>query len=234
MFVGTTFFGSFELAVLVKLVLAGVAGAMVGLEREKHGRPAGLRTHLLVSLGACLMMIISEAFFLKYGGVDGTLSPVRLDPSRVAAQIVAGIGFIGAGVILKEGVSIRGLTTAASLWLIAGVGMAFGMGLFGAGAMATVLALFSLVFLKRLDPVIKKDRFLYLTIVSGLETDIFPELERVFAERQMRISDLVSSTDLIIGEVEYQFVLTQHRHRMGREMTQAITALPGVRRVSYK
>jgi len=129
MFFADTLYGSYELAVLVKLVLAGLAGAVIGLEREKHGRPAGLRTNLLVALGACIMMIVSEAFQLKYAGFDVD-SAVRLDPGRTAAQIVTGIGFIGAGVIIKEGITVRGLTTAATLWLVAGVGMAFGMGLF--------------------------------------------------------------------------------------------------------
>lgn len=234
MFLGTTLYGSFELAILVKLILACLAGGLIGLEREKHGRPAGLRTHLLVALGACLMMIVSEAFAFKYGDADGTLSPLRLDPSRVAAQIVAGIGFLGAGVILKEGLSVRGLTTAASLWLVAGIGMALGMGLFGPGALATLLALFSLVFLKRLEPVIKKDRFLHLIVTVGLEADIYPELERLFRERNMRISDLAASTDLVAGEIVYKFMLTQHRHRMGQEITQVLARLPGVRRISFQ
>ena len=89
MFFADTLYGSYELAILVKLFLAAVAGGVVGLEREKHGRPAGLRTHLLVALGACLMMIISEAFHLKYAEHD-IQSALRIDPSRTAAQIITG------------------------------------------------------------------------------------------------------------------------------------------------
>ena len=132
MFFESPLFGHYEIDILVKLILAAVAGGLVGLERERHGRPAGLRTNILVSVGACAMMIISEAFYLKYGMLD-TESAVRFDPSRVAAQIVTGIGFLGAGVILKEGISVRGLTTAASLWVVASLGMAFGMGHFTLG-----------------------------------------------------------------------------------------------------
>lgn len=234
MFLGSTLYGSYELAILLKLFLAALAGGIVGIEREKHGRPAGLRTHLLVALGSCLMMVVSEAFPLKYGGADGTLSPLRVDPSRVAAQIIAGIGFLGAGVIIKEGLSVRGLTTAASLWLVAGVGMAFGMGLFGPGAIATGLGLGSLIYLKRLEPVIKKDRYLHLTVTALLEPDVYPELERLFKERSLQISDLSALTNLEKGEVEYQFILTQHRRRIGRELTQLIVPLPGVKQIHFK
>ncbi|MBN2720233.1 MAG: MgtC/SapB family protein, partial [Proteobacteria bacterium] len=136
MFLGDTILDSYELSLLVKLILAAIAGGLVGLEREKHGRPAGLRTNILVSVGACTMMIISEAFYLKYAEMAGN-EVLRLDPSRTAAQIITGIGFLGAGVIIKEGVNVRGLTTAAGLWAVAGLGMAFGMGHLTLGAFAT-------------------------------------------------------------------------------------------------
>jgi putative Mg2+ transporter-C (MgtC) family protein len=233
MFFETIWHGSYELSITVKLLLAALAGGIIGFEREIHGRPAGLRTHLLVTVGSCLMMIISEAFHLKYGDL-GVESAVRLDPSRTAAQIIAGIGFLGAGVILKEGVNVRGLTTAASLWVVAGLGMAFGMGLFGPAVITTLLAFFSLFFLKKLEPVIKKDRYLFLTVVAGNDKDIYPELERIFRENNLRVSDVSASLDLGIGEVGYDFILTQHRRRMGRELTTVIAGLPGVKKVSFK
>ncbi len=226
-------FGNYELTVLIKLLLAAIAGGVVGLERETHGRPAGLRTHLLVSVGAALMTIISEAFYLKYGG-SSVSAAIRLDPARVAAQIVVGIGFIGAGVIIKEGFSIRGLTTAASLWLCAGVGMAFGIGLFGPAVMTTVLALASLVFLKRLEPILNKDRYLHLNVVAALEPDIYADLEHIFQQLRLRISDLRADTDFLAGEIEYHIVLTQQKRRIGRELTARIATLPGVRKIRFK
>lgn len=225
--------GSYETAVLLKLLLAALAGGIIGLEREKHGRPAGLRTHLLVSVGSCLMMIVSEGFYLKYGHEAGTLA-LRIDPSRVAAQIVAGIGFLGAGVIIKEGISIRGLTTAASLWLVAGLGMSFGIGLYGPGILSAAIALFSLIGLKRLEPVIKKDRYLHLDVITAMEPDIYPDLERLFEERGLRISDISSEIDLDRREIHYHFVLTQHRKRMGRELSTVIARIPGVKKIGFK
>lgn len=232
MFFADTLFGSMDLAILVKLLLAALAGGAVGLEREKHGRPAGLRTHLLVAVGACLMMVISEAFMVKYAAYDAE-STVRLDPSRIAAQIVTGIGFLGAGVIIKEGISVRGLTTAASLWLVAGLGMAFGAGLFVAGGMAAVLALLSLIFLKKLEPVIKKDRYLDITVIAQNREGLQDELEQIFSENQMRISNIRSHLDLQLGEVTFDYVLTQHHKRMGRQLTAQVSRLAGVHKIRY-
>ncbi|HBL37110.1 MAG TPA: methyltransferase, partial [Firmicutes bacterium] len=106
-------------------MVATLLGAVIGLEREQHGRPAGLRTHILVALGSCLIMLVSI-----YGFPSGTGS----DPARLAAQVVSGIGFLGAGTILRDGTSIRGLTTAASLWVVAGIGLAAGTGFYWAAA----------------------------------------------------------------------------------------------------
>jgi len=232
MFFTDTLFGSFELATLVKLLLAALAGGAVGLEREKHGRPAGLRTHLLVALGACLMMVVSEAFQIKYGYLDMN-SAVRIDPGRTAAQIVTGIGFLGAGVIIKEGITVRGLTTAASLWLVAGLGMAFGMGLFFPGLMATVLALISLVFLKKLEPIIKKDRYLNIAITADNHLLLQDDLEKIFLDRQMRITNIRSHIDLQQNEITFEYVLTQHRRRMGRELAVIISQLDGIHKIRY-
>ncbi len=229
-----TLVDNYELAILVKIILAGIAGGVIGLEREKHGRPAGLRTHLLVAIGAALMMIISESFFLKYGSLDAAVSPVRLDPSRVAAQIVTGIGFLGAGVILKQGISVHGLTTAASLWLVAGLGMAFGSGMFIAGGIAMTTALFGLVFLKRLEPYIVKSHYLCLTITADRSPDIYPDLERIFSEKNLRIHNIGATLDLENQTTTYRLTLTQHTRRIGRELTAEISGIPGVRKISFE
>jgi putative Mg2+ transporter-C (MgtC) family protein len=129
-----------ELVWVLRLVAAAVAGAAIGAEREWHSHPAGMRTHLLVSLGSAAFMIISMHGFSDVEGQEG----VTEDPSRIAAQVVAGIGFIGGGAILKYGVSIRGLTTAGSLWATAAVGMAFGSGMLLLGTAVAGIILFTL------------------------------------------------------------------------------------------
>lgn len=123
-----------QLSFAIRLLGAAVLGMVVGLEREIHEHPAGMRTHLLVSVGSAGFTILSIEVFATSGG----------DPGRVAAQIVSGIGFLGAGAILKEGATIRGLTTAASLWAAAAIGMAIGAGAWIVGVVITTIVLVSL------------------------------------------------------------------------------------------
>lgn len=208
-------------------------GGIIGIEREKHGRPAGLRTHVLVAAGSCLMMIVSEAVFLKYGNLPGS-GVVRLDPGRVAAQIITGIGFLGAGVIIKEGFVVRGLTTAACLWMVAGIGMAFGMGLIGGGIIGTLVALFSLIVLKKLEPVINKDRFLHIRVTACAEPDIYPQLENIFSAHDLRLSNRASEWSINENKIVYQFVLTRQKQRIGQDLSRVIGAIEGVQKISYK
>ena len=123
-----------------RLLLAGVLGAVIGLDREYRAKEAGFRTHFLVALGSALFMIVSQY------GFSGVLAgaDVKLDPSRVAAQVVSGIGFLGAGTIIFQKQVVRGLTTAAGLWATAGIGLAAGAHMYIVAGAATVLTLFGL------------------------------------------------------------------------------------------
>ena len=126
--------------VLLRLFVAAALGGAIGLERELRERQAGLRTHLVVCLGAALFTLVSAY------GFEGVLSQGRVvaDPTRIAAQIVSGIGFLGAGAIIRQGLSVRGLTTAATLWLVAAIGMASGAGYWDGALIATAGALLTL------------------------------------------------------------------------------------------
>ena len=133
--------------IAVRLLVAASLGCAVGLERERLLWAAGVRTHMLVSVGACLLMIVSA-----YGFQHALLLPhVVLDPSRIAAQVVSGIGFLGAGSILLRGRVVRGLTTAASVWTVAAIGLASGGGMYFAAAASTVIILVILAGLKPLE-----------------------------------------------------------------------------------
>lgn len=226
-------FGSFELMIMLKLSLAALAGGIIGMERERHGRPAGLRTHLLVCVSACLMMVISETFVLKYASYSDS-SVIRLDPARTAAQIIAGIGFLGAGVILKEGINVRGLTTAASLWMVAALGMAFGIGLFVIGGLTTLLALVSLVWLKRFEPIIKKDRYTSLKVTADNQPQLETKLEELFAEHKLRVVTAKIVVDLESQETNLEYVITNHHRWIGRELTNRISQMEGVKRISCR
>jgi putative Mg2+ transporter-C (MgtC) family protein len=127
---------------LLRLAVAALLGAAIGLERELDEKAAGLRTHMLVASGSALFTLVSAYGF---GGlVQHGAGIVRYDPSRIAAQIVTGIGFLGAGVIFRQGFTIRGLTTAASLWMVAAIGMAAGAGYWAGAVLATAVGVVSL------------------------------------------------------------------------------------------
>lgn len=165
---------------MVRLLIASVLGGVIGFERDIHGRAAGLRTNLLVSLGSALFMMISEVVAVSYSATpDG--SALRTDPGRIAAQIITGIGFLGAGAIIKYGFSIRGLTTAACLWISAGIGMSAGAGLFELAIITTLIGLFSLIVLNKFEKIYAKDSYRTLEIVTSNKigiSDIIDVVER--------------------------------------------------------
>ena len=130
-----------QIDIAVRLAVAAGLGMVIGIERELREQAAGLRTHMLVAVGSCLFTLVSAYGFETSPGATP-------DPSRVAAQIVTGIGFLGAGAILREGQWVRGLTTAASLWVVAAVGMAVGLGLFWASGVAVAITVASLWLLR--------------------------------------------------------------------------------------
>jgi putative Mg2+ transporter-C (MgtC) family protein len=127
---------------LLRLALAAVLGGLIGVERELREREAGLRTHLLVALGSALFTIVGAYGFDAF--LQSGASVVRADPTRIAAQIVTGIGFLGAGAIIRQGLSVRGLTTAATLWVVAAVGLAAGAGYYSAAVITSALVLIAL------------------------------------------------------------------------------------------
>ena len=132
-----------ETQMIIRLLFAAFLGGVIGIEREIHEKAAGFRTHILVCIGSCIVMLTSMHMFDIYKGL------VNADPGRIAAQVVSGIGFLGAGTIIRSRASVMGLTTAASLWSVAGVGLAVGSGLFLVSIFATILMLASLLVLSK-------------------------------------------------------------------------------------
>lgn len=136
-------FSSYQ--ILARLLLATILSGFIGFEREARGRAAGFRTHILVCVGSTLIMMTSMYMFDIYRGV------ATVDPTRIAAQIVTGIGFLGAGTILRSGATVMGLTTAASLWAVAAIGMAVGCGFYFAAIATTVLVVVTLVVFSKME-----------------------------------------------------------------------------------
>jgi putative Mg2+ transporter-C (MgtC) family protein len=135
--------------VAVRILVAAAFGGLIGLEREWRDQPAGFRTHILVALGACLFTVVSGYGFQAFTG--STRAGIQADPTRIASQIVVGIGFLGGGTILRQGGSVRGLTTAASLWVTAAIGLSVGIGMYYAAGATTLLAFVCLAAFKPLE-----------------------------------------------------------------------------------
>src|SRR6266702_711839 len=169
-------------AIALHLVIALAAGGIIGLERSYHGRPAGFRTHALVCLSSCMLMILTvyqETWFSAY-----SLERISVDPTRMAQGIMTGIGFLGAGVIMKEGLTIRGLTTAASIWITAAIGIMIGVGFYfpaGIGTALTLVVLSGFRWIERRMPI----EFYANLTVAFLRNAAMPESElRAMVERQ--------------------------------------------------
>ncbi len=174
-----------ELDILLRIFIAAILGGLVGFERELHGRVAGLRTHILVSVGSALIMLTSIEIFNIYNGI------AQVDPSRIAAQVVSGIGFLGAGTILRFRASVRGLTTAASLWTVAGIGLACGIKFYNAAFITTAVVLISLLFFAKLEHLfIRKDWYKVLLVESKGNISELRSLREILSEFKVEIKDL--------------------------------------------
>jgi putative Mg2+ transporter-C (MgtC) family protein len=141
--------------IALRLMVAAALGSVVGVEREASGQPAGLRTHVSVALGACLFGVVSTLGFLEFGAVRETTN-IQVDVTRVASNVVVGIGFIGAGLIFRQGGHVRNLTTAASLWTTAAIGLAAGVGNPGAATLTTAALVLTLIALRPLRAQIER------------------------------------------------------------------------------
>lgn len=213
---------------LTRLVVGTVLGAIIGYERHIHGRPAGLRTHLLVGLASTTFMVVSTNFvyFQHYGKDD----LVTIDTSRIAASVVTGVGFLGGGAILRIGANVQGLTTAAGLWLVAAIGLSAGAGMYGISAAATAIGVAALTVMRRLER--KEDNMVRRRIALTLD-EAAPPLKTIFAA--------LSAKGVIIGPAEYEKHVDEHRvhvtfearlpEHTSEDVIIAIEAQPGVRHI---
>ena len=193
------------LLVFLSLILAVLFSGIIGFEREYHGHSAGLRTHILVAVGSALVMVIS---IYGFGGVntDGTLTVAR-DPARLAAQVVSGIGFLGAGAIIKTGTDIKGLTTATTLWLVMAIGLACGAGRFTFAFLCTMISLITLISLRKIENIANRKR---PKIILVIEQDK-PVLRHVLLlanEYHVDVKDIQSQVITYKGEQALRIVIS--------------------------
>ena len=178
-----------EEELFLRLVLSCILGGIIGYERQSRRKSAGLRTNVLVCLGACLIMVLSQAL---YENVEGR---TNADPARLAAQVVSGIGFLGAGAIMKEGLTVTGLTTAACLWVVAGVGLAVGSGFYSGALMTTALVFVTLGSLSRLDDWVDHEKNIGLNIHTVDKPGQLMEISTCLEDLQLKVRGIKVKAD---------------------------------------
>ncbi|MBW3625929.1 MAG: MgtC/SapB family protein [Armatimonadetes bacterium] len=214
-----------------RLLIALVLAAVFGLERERRNRAAGLRTHLLVTLGATLITLVSES----YGRGSGQFPAA--DPTRITAQIVSGIGFLGAGTIIVRGGTVRGLTTAASLWVAAALGIAVGRGgeFLIVAAVTSLLVLFVLTVLDRLEDVlIKKRPWRQVTIGYTVGAGSDSEIASLFNEMNIRLRSIEREESSDPGLHITEFLIQLPPGLEASRVDARLLTLPGVRRIEWE
>jgi putative Mg2+ transporter-C (MgtC) family protein len=221
-----------DVELMLRLLGAAVAGGLIGLEREASDQPAGFRTHMLVALGSCLFTVVSaygfDAFLADQPGPE-----VRYDPTRIAAQIVTGIGFLGAGAILRYGTTVRGLTTAASLWVVAAIGMAIGAGAYLISLITTAITILALLALRplrtRLVRGLRKEHEEFL-----VEADAGLEMGRLIedlTDQGIRIDQFRAEDE--DGARQIVLFLTLPPEDRPEDLVARLSRLPGVRNVHW-
>lgn len=207
----------------LRLFLAALAGGIVGLERERKGHPAGIRTHMLLTMGAALIMLISVDGFDRYGTGD---------PARLAAQVVSGIGFLCGGTILRTGGNVHGLTTAASLWVCGGIGLAVGIGYYFGAVMMTLLVVITLALLALVQKKIFF-KFQMILYVHAQSPQSIADLAHLFRELHVELKDM--AIEMPDGhERKLTYYLTVDRNFNRNNLIERVSQLEGILSTSWE
>ena len=216
---------------VIKLVLSAFLGGLVGLEREMHARAAGLRTHILVATGSTLIMMVSNYIFFLFQEHTAN-SVLRLDPGRIAAMTMSGIGFLGAGTIIQSKEIVRGLTTAACLWVIAAVGLAVGCGFFFPAIITCIITLVALYLLHYLESFLKRNWYRTVRLISG-DDQHFPAIEQVLTAHHMHILRVSMDKHLAQQEVIYDIDIRMKKDIRDFAVVHELSAIAGLKRVQW-
>jgi putative Mg2+ transporter-C (MgtC) family protein len=216
-----------ELVILVRVLAAVVAGALIGFERTFHGRPAGFRTHALVCVASSLLMLVTV--YQNQWMTVVPLDAIRTDPTRMAQGIMTGIGFLGAGVIFKEGLTVRGLTTAASIWITAAIGILLGIGFYFAATLGTAATIAILAAFRFIELRLPTEFYAYHSLVFERGAVMAEDdLRRVVGEHGFSIANL--SYHLSEGGkfFEYGMVIKSRDRRNADALSRRLSKLPEV------
>jgi len=215
--------------ILLRLLLAAVLSGVVGFEREFHGRAAGFRTHILLCIGSALTMLTSIHIFDVY------INRVPCDPARIAAGVVTGIGFLGAGTIMRPRASVRGLTTAASLWVVAGIGLAVGSGLYFGAIVTTALTLVSLFIFSRVEhSMIRKDWYKTVIVDTTGDLNQLKSVRDVLGEYRTDITDFEVERLPEEGNMRLKIGVKLATSRHDAQLILDISKINGVKNVKWE
>jgi putative Mg2+ transporter-C (MgtC) family protein len=218
---------------LIRIGFAMGAGLVLGLERESHGRAAGLKTTILACVASCLAMILSENFYREASVAANILRP---DRARLAAGILTGIGFLGAGAIIRQGTLVRGVTTAAVLWFITILGLAFGSGNLLLGTVGTCIAMFALFAMPHMEQRIKKDFYASVTVTLGLNGISDEDVKARITEAGVQVQRVDLDYDMQNQTRSLHCELKMRRSdvfALSRKIVAALVSSPGVTRVKW-
>lgn len=221
---GTEILAINEVQIMLRLLVAAVLGAVIGYERERQNQPAGLRTHTILVVGSALAMTLSINLAVQYKPL------VQGDPARLAAQVISGIGFLGAGAILRFGTNIRGLTTATSLWTLAVVGLAVGAGHIIVGVATTVMLLIVLTLVDQVEKrFIKSYKIVTVNVNIADRDGILDEIRRAILNKNTTITETTISRDLANDLASFNLVVRTLEDSPVDEIVRNVLALQGVK-----
>jgi len=215
------------LTILTHLGLSVLAGGLIGLERTYHGRPAGFRTHTLVCTASSLLMLLTLYQWTLLKGMP--LETLRVDPTRMAQGIMTGIGFLGAGVIMKEGLTVRGLTTAASIWITAAIGVLIGIGFYFPAVVATLVTLGTLALFRWIEMIMPSHYYARLNVrFKRQETPAEPELRELIVQQHFSVANLSYRLQQEGKYFEYQMTVRSQNTDNYRKLAETLTAMDKV------
>ena len=220
---------------LINLLLAIILGGLVGLERELHGRAAGFRTHILVCLGATIITLASTRLYSNFAALTSD-SPIRIDPGRITAGIVTGIGFLGAGVILSFDNTVRGLTTAACVWFTAGLGITIGIGLRLLACEATFFALVVLFLFGKIEDCIPQDWYGKLSVTANRKIGFLQELVDICRNHGLTVKgyEIIDNIKADSLTIVLNIRFKRQEEYIGQILVDELTKKEGIRQVQWK
>ncbi len=218
--------------IIVKLLLAAILGGLIGIEREAHGRPAGFRTHILIATGSALLMMISQYMFEIYQELR-VESIARIDPGRIAAMTIASMGFLGAGVIVREKGKVRGLTTATCLWIVTAVGLAVGCGFYLAAVFTTFISILSLVVLRYVEKNVKKDSYRRIVITTEDTEGQLLKVNNLLKKNKGKILKIGFDKDVIKKEILYDIDIRFRENLIDSKIVQELSMINGIKKVQW-